>query len=312
MKFILRILIRNNFIRSLLDKIIRKFSLWKYLPNKCFDPKKYSLSLNKYKYIYNLTGGELAEINWIEFQIQGSKVINQLSEIPVHCEGLLVVISNTLQLQGIRHILFNFVRSNQIPIALYHCSDEANNHNISIYRYFDIIFRNHFSISYVMKNLFICPLGPFKKSFISNSSRGNSSKIYTFNYICDVNKSNRRQILQKIISIDDGFIHTYEGWLSDKMLSIEEYSTVLQSSFLTICPPGFVSGDCFRIWESLLCNSLPVIIINSDIEWLFKYWSLEHLAVMTTLENLPNVLHSNYHSGPVHPSQLLLNAIYQL
>jgi hypothetical protein len=268
--------------------------------------------LNKYKYIYNLTGGELAEINWIEFQIQESKVITQLSEIPVNCEGLLVVISNSLQLQGIKNILFNFVHSNQIPIALYHCSDEANNHNISIYRYFDIIFRNHFSISYVMKNLYICPLGPFKKSFITNLSQDNYSKIYSFNYICDVNKSNRRQILQKIHSIDHGYIHTYEGWLSDNMLSVDDYSKILQNSTLTICPPGFVSGDCFRIWESLLCNSLPVIIINSDIEWLLKYWSLEHLSVMTTLENLPNVLHSNYHNAPVHPREILLNSIYQL
>jgi hypothetical protein len=280
------ILLNNLRLRIIIEKIITRYHLWKFIPLKKNYYKDINEIFNNIDYVINFINCDVPEITWIQQVLPSNKFIKNNSTITG--KNIMFICNNENQ---IKDVIDQFFNKNKNLIYLFHLSDEANIHDISLYKFFSKIIRNHFSISTILKNVYIYPLGPYKFSNLRNKSL--KTKKYLFNFIGDVEKSDRKKVINQIAHLTNGFIYTYKGWKSKNMLDYEVYINTLSLSKFTICPSGFVSGDSFRIWEAISVGSIPVIFKNSDTEWLINYFQLNDFVKIIDKKNLYWFLNNN-------------------
>lgn len=87
---------------------------------------------------------------------------------------------------------------------------------------------------------------------------------YLFSFIGAINDSGRREMLQSLSKLPEslrsqGFIHTYEGW--NNGLGMEKYAEIMGETKIALCPPGYISQQSFRYFESMKAGCL---IVGSD------------------------------------------------
>ena len=103
-----------------------------------------------------------------------------------------------------------------------------------------------------------------------------SLKKTKFVFIGQIGQIVRRQAIEalkkrdsKILVLRDG----YGGVNNDKNRSLrigEEYVNGLFDSKISVCPPGNISGNSYRIMESLICGAYPAVMSNVMCDPLFE------------------------------------------
>ena len=103
-----------------------------------------------------------------------------------------------------------------------------------------------------------------------------SRKKTKFVFIGQVGQIVRRQAIEalkkrnsKILVLRDG----YGGVSNDKNRTLgigKEYVNGLLNSKISVCPPGNISGNSYRIMESLICGAYPAVMSNVMCDPLFE------------------------------------------
>ena len=110
----------------------------------------------------------------------------------------------------------------------------------------------------------------------TKSQSCSSERIVRFVFIGQVGQIVRRQAIEalkrlnsKNMILRDG----YGGVSNEKNRALrigEEYVDGLLNSKISICPPGNISGNSYRIMESLICGAYPAVMSNVMCDPLFE------------------------------------------
>ena len=113
----------------------------------------------------------------------------------------------------------------------------------------------------------------------------NSTKTHHFVFIGQVGQIVRRQAIEalkkfesKVLILRDG----YGGVGNEENRSLrigEEYVNGVISSKISVCPPGNISGNSYRIMESLICGAYPAVMGNVLCDPLFESPVIEVMAI---------------------------------
>ena len=281
----------NSNIRMRIERVGKKIAIWNFHDKVKFDFKKLNLLFNKSCDILFLIDSDICEYYWICKFFSQFNLLNHINNIDYSTNDRIILIYNdNKNIQFIKK--FKKLHPSK-KIILFHISDESCNHDISVYRYADYIYRNHYSISLFNKNVSIFPLGPNGDVFFNIKKP--ITKKYIFNFIGDINKPSRSFLLDQINDLNFIYLHTYSGWLSNNMLPKNEYKKVLEDSAFTIAPSGFYSAETFRFWEALLSKSIPIIFENNEYLFLIRYWGIENSVLyLDDMDKIKNIDFSCY------------------
>jgi hypothetical protein len=112
----------------------------------------------------------------------------------------------------------------------------------------------------------------------------NSLKINTFVFIGQSGQIVRRHAIEALKKFDSTNLVVREGYggvsnNENRKLRIgEEYVDGLIGSKISVCPPGNISGNSYRIMESLICGAYPAVMSNILCDPLFKSPVIEVLS----------------------------------
>jgi hypothetical protein len=112
----------------------------------------------------------------------------------------------------------------------------------------------------------------------------NSSKINTFVFIGQSGQIVRRHAIEALKKFNSTNLVVREGYGGvsndeNRRLRIgEEYVDGLIGSKISVCPPGNISGNSYRIMESLICSAYPAVMNNILCDPLFESPVIEVLS----------------------------------
>ena len=103
---------------------------------------------------------------------------------------------------------------------------------------------------------------------ISEVKRKVKRRERTFVFIGQIGQIVRRQAIEALYKFETSLIMLRDGYggvnnSENRKLGIgEEYVFGLMTSKISICPPGNISGNSYRIMESLICGAYPAVMSN--------------------------------------------------
>ena len=145
-------------------------------------------------------------------------------------------------------------------ITLIHLGDEGFFHDLGVYSYCSSIWRNHWSASVRdLPSVSFLPLG-YKSGFARETAPPPpGARAYRWGFAGDPNKSTRGDMLASMRTIVGGREHLTAGWGTPDSLPVAEYRAFMESVVFAPCPRGFLSPDCFRLYEALEAGCIPII-----------------------------------------------------
>ncbi len=145
-------------------------------------------------------------------------------------------------------------------IRLLHLGDEGLQHDLGVYACCAKIWRNHWSASFRLhNNIRFLPLG-YKSGFARTTAPpASSARPYRWGFAGDPHKTTRQDMLAAMRTVADGREHLIAGWDAPDSLDVNSYRAFMESVVFAPCPRGFVSPDCFRVYEALEAGCIPIV-----------------------------------------------------
>ncbi len=160
-----------------------------------------------------------------------------------------------------------------------------NNKN---YRNILIGYTNIFAIS-LLESGFVSDPKSELSFFESFSKQKNVFGSYPVTFSGQIGQVIRETSINAILGIPNALVILRSAYGASNALDADvkkngsEYIEVLKNSKLVLCPPGNISGESFRIFETILMRRIPIIMecVTSDPNYLvpFKYrgeWQSRH------------------------------------
>lgn len=102
-------------------------------------------------------------------------------------------------------------------------------------------------------------------------------------------KSDRGECIEKFSSISDSFIHVQHDGVAQQ-ISREKLVDIYLNTIFSPCPRGWTQLECNRIYESLMCGSIPVIACSKDeYDIVFKYFQNPPFILSETWEGASEI-----------------------
>jgi hypothetical protein len=157
---------------------------------------------------------------------------------------------------------------------LVHLSDEKLRHHNSLYKAFDVVFRNYFDPRIAWRrNVVFIPLG-WTSTFGDHATQPKLSPSFSWSF-CGATKADRKSMVDHFVRIPGGFHHFSSGWNSDDQLPPEKVRDIYNDSLFVLCPQGNAHIDTFRVMEALQVGAIPVAISFLGRDF-FRYTFGEH------------------------------------
>ena len=176
------------------------------------------------------------------------------SEKDLESEDILIVIDSSVEkkiefytkLQAICQKMF-----------LIHLGDESGAYNLSlIYNKFNFVWRSFCSNRYFNNNKVSClPIGYKSGTFFNKEV---SERKYKWAFIGTPHKSSRHDLLFHLSGIEPSFFHKTKKF-NEKIIDVDEMSTILSSTEFIPSPNGFVHPETYRVYEALECGCIPIV-----------------------------------------------------
>ena len=176
------------------------------------------------------------------------------SEKDLESEDILIVIDSSVEkkiefytkLQAICQKMF-----------LIHLGDESGAYNLSlIYNKFNFVWRSFCSNRYFNNNKVSClPLGYKSGTFFNKEV---SERKYKWAFIGTPHKSSRHDLLFQLSGIEPSFFHKTKKF-NEKIIEVDEMSTILSSTEFIPSPNGLVHPETYRVYEALECGCIPIV-----------------------------------------------------
>jgi hypothetical protein len=110
------------------------------------------------------------------------------------------------------------------------------------------------------QNLLVVPLGVPKNFVPPRSPKNLTEKTLSWAFLGEVKNANRRSMVMQLERVrGEGFLHPTSAWESDDALRGAQYSNALAKSIFVPSPPANVHQECYRTYEALECEAIPVV-----------------------------------------------------
>ncbi len=142
------------------------------------------------------------------------------------------------------------------------------------------------------------------RSFLDNNLvtfiRKERSSIYDFAFIGQPTNRRREVFLRNLNGFNKSIIiynNEFKGIYEDSDLT---YLAQLLSSKFILVPPGFYNNSNHRYTESLICNTLPIILANNSLDpstnlnWTNELFFLNRYSIKVQLRYLSRIKESEY------------------
>jgi hypothetical protein len=142
------------------------------------------------------------------------------------------------------------------------------------------------------------------RSFLDNSLvnliREERTSIYDFAFIGQPTNRRREVFLRNLNKYDKSVIiynKEFKGIYEDNDLT---YLEQLLSSKFILVPPGFYNNSNHRYTESLICNTLPIILANNSLDpstnsnWTNELFYLNRYSIKAQLHYLSKIKADEY------------------
>ena len=142
-------------------------------------------------------------------------------------------------------------------IFLIHLGDESGMYNLSkVYDYFNHVWRVFcFNKYFNNKKVSCLPIGYKSGTYLTSESK---NRKYKWSFIGTPHKSSRHDLLFQLSNIKPSFLHTTKKF-NEKIIDVEQMSSILSSTKFVPCPNGFVHPETYRLYEALECESVPIV-----------------------------------------------------
>ena len=149
--------------------------------------------------------------------------------------------------------------------------EDLQNHN-HIAKYCDLFLRqfNYSNYEY-FNNTIHFPLGYYNKfNYKSKQIKKIEDRQLDWSFIgCE--KSDRRECVDKFLKLKNNYIHLQQDGVP-RQISRDELMDIYFDSIFSPCPRGWTQLEVNRIYESILCGSIPILTCSKDeFDVIFKY-----------------------------------------
>lgn len=227
--------------------------------------------------IWQTTNGEQTtfELEYIEFlfsNIPHNKHFDN-SSYNTLLDNSIVIYSNNQRGPSFEFINYlNKFKKNNFTFRLWHLSNETLMHNCDYYSLSNHVFRNYYyeDIKH-LNNVTYLPLG-FKSGYLNNQNNFQlNEKQISFSFIGQP-KSDRIELIDKLQSFTNSFIHTTNAWNCNTALTQTQVIDIYRRSRFVPCPKGWINPDSFRIMEALESGAIPILKDYGDLNYFLIPW----------------------------------------
>jgi len=138
-----------------------------------------------------------------------------------------------------------------------------------------------------VKNLIVAPLGT-PKHFIQPKHRTPiTERDYYWAFLGEIKNPSRRNMVAQLERVrGNHFLHSISEWDSHDSLRGEAYSNALSSSVFVPSPSANVHHECYRTYETLECNAIPIV----DTEYYREEFDAPFPVVQESWEDAPEMV----------------------
>jgi hypothetical protein len=110
------------------------------------------------------------------------------------------------------------------------------------------------------RNLLVAPLGVPKNFIRPQSVRDIMDREFSWSFLGEIKNMRRKNMVDQLKRVrGDHFFRPINSWNSEDSLRGARYSSILADSIFVPSPPGNVHCECYRTYEALECDSIPVV-----------------------------------------------------
>ena len=202
---------------------------------------------NSDKWIYEI-------LNKIQY-----KVIQNTKDL--ESEDVLIIIDSSVE-KKIK--LYTKLKTICRKMFLIHLGDESGIYDLSlVYNKFNVVWRSFCSNRYFNNNKVRClPIG-YKSGTVFKKEAG--ERKYKWAFIGTPHKSSRHDLLFQLSDIEPSFSYKTKKF-NEKIIEVDEMSSILSSTEFIPSPNGFVHPETYRVYEALECGCIPIV------EKAYKYY----------------------------------------
>jgi hypothetical protein len=147
----------------------------------------------------------------------------------------------------------------QLPIGLIHLSDEWLHSPMDFYDQANFVFRNYFRPDVAEHpNCRFFGIG-YRSGLVANLRDTPIEKRQTRWSFAGQPKTSRYAMLKAATQIPGGKYFLTRTFDDPRGLGPREYAEMLSDSVFVLCPRGFFSLDCFRLYEALEAGAIPIV-----------------------------------------------------
>jgi hypothetical protein len=201
------------------------------------------------------------ELDWIEFLLEDFAVDFHFD--PSHAlvlpDSILAVsIARPGNEPLISRHLSEFQRQ-KLPVGLIHLSDEWLQSPMDFYDQAGFVFRNYFRPELANRpNCHFFGIG-YRSGLVAHLSDTPIDKRPTRWSFAGQPKTSRYAMLKAARQIPGGKYLLTRTFDDPRGLGPREYAEMLSDSVFVLCPRGFFSLDCFRLYEALEAGAIPIV-----------------------------------------------------
>jgi len=110
------------------------------------------------------------------------------------------------------------------------------------------------------QNLMVAPLGVPKTFIRPQFGKGIMDRTFSWSFLGEVKNTSRKNMVDQLQGVrGDNFLRPISTWNSEDSLRGAGYSDILADSVFVPSPPANVHCECYRTYEALECDSIPVV-----------------------------------------------------
>ncbi len=244
------------------------------------------------------------EGEWINYLLDTCNIENIYSTIQIVKNPIVIF-------KGHNNDILNLIRlyeENNIYWIGFHLADEKYDTTTSYLNYKNCItvFKNYYNRNLLHPKLQYFALGYINELPKYNLNLDIYDKKYIWSFLGDVYKSNRMYYINKFIDINPHYIHKttcfdLSNHKNGNNLTRKDYTEIMSQSIFCISPIGNINLDCFRLYEALECNTIPITIQSTDFQP-YNYWT----SLFET-DNIPFIIANNFDEAKLKMKKILDN-----
>jgi hypothetical protein len=109
-------------------------------------------------------------------------------------------------------------------------------------------------------NLVVAPLGVPMQFVAPSAMRSITERRYAWAFLGEIKNPNRQAMVNEMEQVrGERFVHLISTWNADDSIRGTGYSDILGDSVFVPSPPANVHEECYRTYEALECDAIPVV-----------------------------------------------------